>query len=210
MRCPCHSVTADTLKSDNVTLPLEKKNLWWFSYDHQGKKVKHFSQPLQSIYSKSLGAYDTTVTVIKFAQSPHTHMWNPNVLTYLKVKHFRGDGAGGTPFSWVEWVSCRIERIRRSTSPGPPLEDTGRFIGQLRIGSIGCLLLTSWVIAIREINFWPVFMSPVNHSSQRALPQLCLFPCGSLRPFSASHTTLSSQFSPQLPRAVPFWRPKPG
>lgn len=202
-------MTADTLKPDNVTLPL-KKNLRWFSYDHQEKKIKHFSQPLQSIYSKSLGAYDTTVTVSMFAPSPQTHMRNPNVLIYPEVKHFRGDGAGGTSFSWVEWVSCRIVRIWRSTSPGPPLEDTGRVMGQLRTGSIGCLLLTSWVTAIREINFWSVFMSPVYHSSQRALPQLCLFRCGASRPSSASHTTLSSQFSPELPRAVPFWRPKPG
>lgn len=96
-------MTADTLKSDNVTLPLEKKKIFGdFPMTIRGKKIKHFSQPLQSIYSKSLGAYDTTVTVIKFAQSPRTHMWNPNVLTYLKVKHFRGDGAGGTPFSRVE------------------------------------------------------------------------------------------------------------
>lgn len=174
------------------------------------KKIKHFSQPLQSIYSKSLGAYDTTVTVSMFAPSPQTHMRNPNVLIYPEVKHFRGDGAGGTSFSWVEWVSCRIVRIRRSTSPGPPLEDTGRVMGQLRTGSIGCLLLTSWVTAIREINFWSVFMSPVYHSSQRALPQLCLFRCGASCPSSASHTTLSSQFSPELPRAIPFWRPKPG
>lgn len=106
-------------------------------------------------------------------------MQNPNVLIYMKVKHFRGDGVGGTSFSWVEWVSGRIERIQRSASPGPPLEDTGRFIGQLRTGSTGCLLLTSQATATKRINFWSVFMSPVYHSSQRVLPQLCLLPCGS-------------------------------
>lgn len=138
------------------------------------------------------------------AQLPQTHMQNPNVLMYLKVKHFRGDGIGGPSFSWVEWVSWPIERIQRSTSPGPPLEDTGRFISQLRTGSIGCLLLTSQATATKRINFWSVFMSPIYHSSQRALPQLCLLPFCSPCP-SASHTTLSSQFSPELLRAVPFW-----